>query len=188
VVRAELSALAVLPGRRGCLRCVMDAPPPAGAAPTCASEGVFGPLLGVAAALQISLANAWLDGAAPTGASLLTLDAEHWRWRAMPLGALRPDCPACSGRYEYLDGTLDLLAGGACAEGRSELELPAGIDLAAAQISLTRAGFATAGNRHVLRAEQDSLRYTLFAGGRVMLEGSGDPARLNRFVLTYLGQ
>lgn len=187
-VRAELSALAVLPGRPGCLRCVIDAPPAAGQSPTCASEGVFGPLLGVAAAVQLSLANSWLDGSAPAEASLLTLDAERWRWRETPVAALRGDCPACRGRrFEYLDGSLDLLAGGACSEGRSEIELEGGIDLGRLEGVLERAGFQTARSPQALRAEQDTLRYTLFASGRVVLEGTDDPGLLDRFVQTHLG-
>lgn len=187
VVRAEMSALAVLPGRRGCLRCMLDQPPPAGQAPTCASEGVFGPLLPVAAAVQISLANGWIDHSAAEESRLLSLDAERWRWRELDLSALRPDCPACNGRFEYLDGTLDLLAGGACSEGRSEVELAAGLDLPSLQKKLQRANFQTALSVFALRAEQSDLRYTLFASGRVVQEGSDDPALLDRFVLTYLG-
>ena len=187
----ELSALAVLPGRPGCLRCVIDRPPGAGEAPTCASEGVFGPLLGVAAALQISLANACFDGSAPPDAALLTLDAERWRWRETAVAALRPDCPACAlRRFDYLDGALDLLARGACAAGRAECELPAmpgGISLAPLETRLRDANFETAKNVFALRAQLGELRYTVFAEGRVVQEGSDDPALLERFVLTYLG-
>jgi len=62
VVRGELSARAVIPGVTGCLRCVLPAAPTPGSVPTCAAEGVFPPLLGVANALQLDAANRYLAG------------------------------------------------------------------------------------------------------------------------------
>src|SRR5207237_6318268 len=44
--------LTIVPGRTGCLRCLFEGPPPAGAVPACAEAGLLSPLCGgVAAAM-----------------------------------------------------------------------------------------------------------------------------------------
>ena len=191
VVRGQLSARAVVPGVTGCLRCLVDRPPPAGSAPTCAAEGVFPPLLAVANALQLDAANRYLAGMyTPQDDVLFSLDTDSWRLVKTSLGGWRSDCPVCGqSRFEYLDGTLDALARGACAEGRVEASLASGgIDLEAAWRLLDAAGgFTLRRNNYCLVAETSGMRYTLFASGRVVLEGSSDPADLNRFIVTCLG-
>lgn len=206
VVSGELSARAVLPGRTGCLRCLVDSPPPPGAIPTCSSAGVFPPLLGLAALLQMELAGRWLasSGAgiaaehecAPTGAAwpdiLYSFDMASLQLRQTSLRP-RADCPVCGaapgqGRYDYLDGGFDDRAASACDGSRQQLELPTPLDLARARAMLEAAGgFILRGSPFSLTAERGGLRYTLFPQGRLVLEGSEDPAELNRFVDTYLG-
>jgi adenylyltransferase/sulfurtransferase len=191
VVRGELSARAVIPGVTGCLRCLLDAPPAPGQAPTCAAAGVFPPLLGVANALQLDAANRYLGGEFTAGDDVLvSLTLPGWQWRTLALGGPRAECPVCvQGRYEYLSGERDALARQACTEGRVEGALPsAPLDLARARALLAAAGgFGLRQNPYCVVAERGGLRYTLFASGRLVLEGSDDPAELSRFVATYLG-
>jgi molybdopterin-synthase adenylyltransferase len=191
VVRGELSARAIVPGVTGCLRCLLEAPPEAGAAPTCAAEGVFPPLLGVANALQLDSANRYLAGQFSLADDVLTsLSLPEWRFKRTVLGGPRAACPVCGRqRYEYLDGSRDGLARQACASGRAEGELPGGTaDLALLQRRLSlHQEFAVRGNEYCVSAERDGLRYTIFASGRLVLEGSDDPAALNRFMADYLG-
>jgi adenylyltransferase/sulfurtransferase len=186
VVRGELSALAI-GGNGPCLRCIMDTPPQAGDVPTCAGEGVFPPLLQVANALQLELATRWLarDAGAFDG-TLYTLTLPGWRLRQLKVER-RADCPACAGRYEYLDGTLDALASHACSEERVEQVVPWKLDLAAIEQRLIAAGLPASRGRWALTAEARGLRYTLFASGKIVMEGSGDPQQLHQFTAEYLG-
>lgn len=191
VVRGELSALALIPGRSGCLRCLVDRPPPPGSLPSCASEGVFPPLLNLAALLQLELAGRWLSGAELPDI-LYSFDMQSLRMRQTTLTP-RADCPVCSappgqGRYDYLDGLFDSQAASACASGRVELTLAHPLDLDLVQRQLEASGdFALRSNPWCLSAERDGESYTVFPGGRLVLEGSDDPARLNHFAATYLG-
>lgn len=191
VVRGELSARAIIPGVTGCLRCTLDAPPGPGEVPTCAAEGVFPPLLGVANALQLDSAGRFLAGRFSAADDVLTaLSLPEWRLTRLALGGPRPRCPVCvQRRYEYLDGTLDSQARQSCASGRIEGELPGGA------VSLAQVGQAlrlhddlvVRGNPYCVTAERDGVRYTVFASGRLVVEGSDDPGELNRFLATYLG-
>lgn len=188
VVRGELSVRAVISGVTGCLRCLLDRPPAPGEVPTCAAEGVFPPLLGVANALQLDLANRWLAGRFSAEDDVLySLEVPAWRLRRLPLNGPDRQCPACQGRYEYLDGTLEALATHSCAGDRAEIILGTSIDLAVVRDRLAAGGgFALKENRFCLVAEAGAQRYTVFPTGRVILEGS-DPTELNRFLATYLG-
>lgn len=191
VVRGELSARAIVPGVSGCLRCLLEHPPLPGEAPTCAAQGVFPPLLGVANALQLDSANRYLAGQFTAADDVLTsLTIPDWRWRRVPLGGPRVDCPVCGqGRYEYLNGERDDLARQACSGERIEGALPsAPAELRSIYTTLTaHPELSVRGNTYCVIAERDGLRYTLFASGRLILEGSSDPTELSRFVATYLG-
>jgi molybdopterin-synthase adenylyltransferase len=189
VVRGELSAKAIVPGVTGCLRCVLDGPPPAGSAPTCASEGVFPPLLGVANALQLDLANRHLAGTLTSADDVLySLALPDWTLRQLKLGGPRADCPCCGQqRFDDLAGLAGLRAEQNCAPGSASADLPGGLDLDHAQQTLATAGLKLTRNTYCLVAEQGELCWTLFPGGRVIQNGSGDLVALNRFLASYLG-
>ncbi len=200
VVSGELSARALIPGHSGCLRCLVDVPPAPGSIPTCSTAGVFPPLLGLAALLQLELAGRWLrfSAAGPPASSgvwpdtLFGFDMQSLRLRSLP-APLRPDCPVCSrppgqGRYDFLDGVYDERAASACDGSRQQLELGRPLDLPRLAAQLEAAGgFVLRSGPLSLSAERDGLRYTLFPEGRMVLEGSLEPADLNRFLDTYLG-
>lgn len=187
-VRGELSARAVVPGVTGCLRCLIDQPPPPGTVPTCAAEGVFAPLLAVANALQLELANRLLAGAFTADDDVLySLEIEGWRWRQTRLAGSRTDCPACRGSFEYLDGTLEALAAASCAGQRAEVQLGAPVDLVAATDRLQAGGLMVRRNAYCLIATDGELQFTVFPSGRITLSGSDDQLQLSRFVAEYLG-
>jgi len=187
-VRGELSARAVIPGVTGCLRCLVDRPPAPGEVPTCAAEGVFPPLLAVANALQLDAANRFLAGGYRQDDDILySLNLDGWQLRQLRLSGPSNACPACRGRFEYLDGTLDHLSGQDCAAGSAAMQLaPLDLDVIARQLEVS-GRFDLRRNRFCLVADAAGLRYTVFPDGRVTLNGSSDSQELNRFAAEYLG-
>jgi adenylyltransferase/sulfurtransferase len=95
ILRFDGQLMTVLPGRTACYRCVFDAPPPAGAIPTCAQAGVLGAMPGVVGTLQAAEAIKFLLG---RGALLtdcvLTYEALATKFRRVTVRR-RPDCPLC---------------------------------------------------------------------------------------------
>lgn len=86
--------LTVLPGRTGCLRCLFEGPPPAGAVPACAEAGVLAPLCGVVGAAMARAAIQILLGA-PDAGVLHRWDA--LRGTERPLTVKRdPHCVSCA--------------------------------------------------------------------------------------------
>jgi len=94
--------LSVVPGRTGCLRCLFEGPPPAGAVPACAEAGVASPLCGVVGASMALAAVRLLDEE-----KIIIFSPDHepgvlYRWDGLhgterPLAVKRdPACAACA--------------------------------------------------------------------------------------------
>lgn len=95
ILRFEGQLMTVLPGRTACYRCIFNAPPPAGVAPTCSQAGVLGAMAGVIGTLQAAEALKYLLGRGQLLTdSLLVYDALAAKFRKVALRR-NPDCPLC---------------------------------------------------------------------------------------------
>jgi molybdopterin/thiamine biosynthesis adenylyltransferase len=98
VLRTTAQLLSIVPaGLGGCLRCLFEAPPPAGEVPSCADAGILGPVAGLAGALMGAEALRLLSG--ERGAyegRLYTFEARSARSRLV-LVRKRQGCLACAG-------------------------------------------------------------------------------------------
>jgi molybdopterin/thiamine biosynthesis adenylyltransferase len=96
VLRTTAQLLTIAPASLGgCLRCLFEAPPPAGEVPSCAQAGILGPVAGFAGALMGAEALRLL--ARERGAyegRLFTYEARTARSRLVPVRK-RPGCTAC---------------------------------------------------------------------------------------------
>jgi molybdopterin/thiamine biosynthesis adenylyltransferase len=98
VLRTTAQVLTIAPGGiGGCLRCLFEEPPPAGAVPSCAEAGILGPVAAFAGALMGSEALRILAG--ERGAyegRLHTWESRSARSRVV-LVRKRQGCAACAG-------------------------------------------------------------------------------------------
>ena len=96
ILRFDGQLLTVLPGDTTCYRCVFQAPPPAGAVPSCSQAGVLGVLAGVIGTLQAAEAIKFLlrQGDLLTD-TLLFYNALEATFRRITLKR-NPRCPLCS--------------------------------------------------------------------------------------------
>jgi len=97
VLRTSLQILTVVPGFSGCVRCLFEAPPPAGQVPSCAEAGIVGALSAFAGGLMGAEALRLLAGerGAYVG-RLFVYEARSGRGRLVVVRR-RPGCPACAG-------------------------------------------------------------------------------------------
>jgi molybdopterin/thiamine biosynthesis adenylyltransferase len=87
--------ITVLPGETACYRCIFNAPPPAGAVPSCSQAGVLGVLAGVIGSLQATEAIKYILGIGRLLTdTLLTYDALEMKFRAVKVSR-NPNCPLC---------------------------------------------------------------------------------------------
>ena len=95
ILRFDGQTMTVKPGQTACYRCIFNAPPPAGAVPSCSQAGVLGVLAGVVGTLQATEAVKFLlDQGDLLTNSLLVYDALKTTFRKVSLKR-NSTCPLC---------------------------------------------------------------------------------------------
>jgi len=196
-------SMSILPGMTACLRCVFPEPPPAGAAPTCDTAGIWGPVSAMVGAAQAADAMKIIVGRTDLlSGTLLSFDAWRNSSRQLDLrSARRADCPCCGGReFEYLAGRHGGQTRVLC--GRNSVQvIPRGegvggfsLGLADLAARLARHGeFAL--TEHTLAGrfsgerspEGFPLGITVFADGRAIVSGTTDAAVARGIYSRYVG-
>lgn len=106
-VGAEGQVLSILPGRRPCLRCLYDAPPPPCADPTCRAAGVIGPAVAAIAALEAAEAIKILSGHRELASPYL-VKIDLWQNTLQRIDAAAAcrdsNCPCCQqNNFDFLE-------------------------------------------------------------------------------------
>ncbi|HET6426489.1 MAG TPA: ThiF family adenylyltransferase [Planctomycetaceae bacterium] len=187
-------SMTIIPGETACLRCIMEAPPPAGATETCDTAGVIAPAIQVVASLQSVAAMKLLSGQRQLIARVLTIvDVWEGTFRTMKLDGLRErgDCPACGkGERRWLTGSDVSTTAVLCGRNSVQVSPPgnAGLDLARLAESLQSVGTVTR-NPFLLRVQlrEPALQLTVFRDGRAIVQGTEDPAVARTVYSRYLG-
>jgi len=96
--------MTILPGKTPCLRCVFGGPPPPGSLPTADTMGVLNTLTAAISALEASEVIKFLVGGHALNDALIQFDVWEPDFRKIPVQR-RPDCRACAGEYDFLQGT-----------------------------------------------------------------------------------
>jgi len=192
-IGTEGRVMAILPGKTPCLRCIYPTPPAAGELPTCDTAGVLAPAAAIVASLQVIAAMKILTGQAESTSQLQTLDVWSGRFRAISLeGAKRDDCPCCGNRrFGFLSAAADSTIA-LC--GRNAIQIRPTGDWKPAQ-------FATATNRlhscghfeqgkffsRCKLSDPSGITLTLFRDGRLLVDGTTDPARAKSICSRFIG-
>ncbi len=180
-----------LPGRTPCLRCYLEALPPAGSGPTCDTAGVVPTLPPLVASLGMTEVARLAAGETPAGGILtLTVWSGGFRSRRLFEGAgSSAACPVCAGtRFPALEG-----------EGAAEMVKLCGRQ--SVQITppqRTRPDFADLERRlaplgrvrrspQLLNADIEDMSLTVFPDGRCVVRGTDDPARARAYYDRYVG-
>jgi adenylyltransferase/sulfurtransferase len=191
-VGMEGRMMVIRPGSTACLRCLFPAPPKPGDLPTCDTAGVLGPAAALIASLQTVAAIKLLTGnAAALSDELLSIDLWSNRARRISLAAARsPDCPCCGLlKFEFLDRPPSESAISLC--GRDAIQIRGGHpvhlpDFAARWQPLG----ALEQTRYFLRCaleDPPGVRLTLFADGRLIVQGARDAARAKSLHARFVG-
>ncbi len=94
VVGTSGQAMAIIPGRTPCLRCLFPGMTGADDGATCSRAGIVGPMAGIFGALQANLALAHLNGQRAKAGRLISYDRSSDRWRDLAI-ATADRCELC---------------------------------------------------------------------------------------------
>jgi adenylyltransferase/sulfurtransferase len=180
------------PGPHPCLRCYLEVLPAAGSGPTCDTVGVVPTLPPLVAAIGMTEALRLAAGSPPSKGLLVI---ESWETgfssrRVFSDAAPSPACPVCAGgRFPALEGEgaseiLKLCGRRAVQVAPAGRERP---DFDALERRLARVGRVRR-SAHLLSADIDDVSLTVFADGRCVVRGTGDPARARTLYERYIGR
>ncbi|MBO8165204.1 MAG: ThiF family adenylyltransferase [Brevibacillus sp.] len=191
-VSAKGMFAAIRPGITPCLRCLFPEAPKPGETPTCDTAGVIGPIIHVIASYQAAEAMKLLIGADDA----LNPHLEHvdlWLNQHQQLSissARRSDCPTCGLRqFVYLEPTSDEgLATSLC--GRNTIQISPAVetrlDLEQLVERLSPLGKVER-NPFLLRFHIGEHTLVVFPDGRVLVQGTDDPALARSLHARYIG-
>ncbi len=181
--------LAVLPGRGPCLRCVFPEPPPAGALPTCDTEGVLNTGPALVAAMQATAAiKHWVD---PDSMDTRLRHIDLWQGTVRVLDVLRTeDCATCvRGEYTFLREDARAWVTTLC--GRNAVQITPPADSPAPDLGALRTRLEAVGrvrdNGLLLQASIEAYTLLVFPDGRVVVQGTTDPAQARGVVARFIG-
>lgn len=175
-----------------CLRCYLEALPPAGSGPTCDTAGIVPTLPPTVAGIAMTEAlRTIVDGAFSRGVLAISAWSGLWTSRRLFEDA-RPSsaCPVCAGtRYPALEGegaseVVKLCGRSAVQVAPAARERP---DLDALERRLARVG-GVHRSEHLLSADVEGVSLTVFSDGRCVVRGTGDPLRARTLYERYVGR
>ena len=191
-VGAEGFVAVFAPGETPCLRCYLEALPPAGSGPTCDTVGVVPTLPPLVAAIGMTETLRLAVGEKPSpGMLFLRVWEEGFRSRRLfSETPPSPACPVCAGtRFPALEGEGASEVVKLC--GRRSVQVaPAGRerpDLDALEERLARVA-RTRRSPYLLSADLDDVSLTIFSDGRCVVRGTGDPSRARTLYERYIGR
>lgn len=168
----------IVPGRRPCLRCVFENPPPPGALPTCDTVGVLGSAAAVIAGIQTTETLKMLVGAEEQLlGGLVRYDAWTGEFTTVQTGSARTECRTCGKRdFEYLEGGG--VSGALRLCGRDAIQLLPSEGAPPPQLSVVAARLErewdVTVNEYFLRARRNGITLHLFRDGRLIADGTTD--------------
>jgi adenylyltransferase/sulfurtransferase len=181
-----------VPGETPCLRCYLEALPPAGSGPTCDTVGVVPtlPLLvasaGLTEALRLAVGRPTSRGVLSAAVWSGQLSARRLFEHARP----SPACPVCAeSRFPALEGEgaseiVKLCGRNSVQISPSDRERP---DFDALESRLARVGRVRR-SPQLLSAEVEGVNLTVFSDGRCIVRGTGDPGLARALYERYVGR
>jgi adenylyltransferase/sulfurtransferase len=181
-------SMTIIPGQTPCLRCVFPNPPPRMTMPTCETDGVLGTITATMGAMQATEAMKVLTGSQEVSRDLIMLDM--WAMSFERVQTVRnPDCPACNGRYDFLEKRDVLIKSSFCGQSRA-IQV---VDTRCGNFNMIELTEKLKGadnltcNEHMIRFDAEGLRITVFPDGRAIIGNTLDESQAEKVYLKYVG-
>lgn len=184
--------MTIAPGRRPCLRCVLEEMPAPGSGETCDTAGVIMPITSIIASIQSAEAIKLLVGKSDKlHNSLVRIDVWDFKIHRMDLSGFADnrDCPACGkGEFDFLHGAGRQVTTTLC--GRNAVQIArsgaTAIDFIALAERLKPLG-EVAFNEFLLKFRIDDYDVTVFRDARSIIRGTTDPNVARGIYARYIG-
>ncbi|MCQ4087854.1 ThiF family adenylyltransferase [Saccharibacillus sp. JS10] len=181
-----ISAIFV-PGKTPCLRCLVPEADSGGE--TCDTVGVISPVVDIVASYQAIEAIKWLVGDIEAQrTSVLSFDLWHHRIHELKQTPARVDCPCCGLKLYPALHQDEKLVLSLCGRESIQISGHAPFDLQEWANKLEATAKSIKVNPYLIRIELlEHVRLVLFEDGRVLVQGTDDPARARTLYDRYIG-
>jgi adenylyltransferase/sulfurtransferase len=180
--------MTIIPHKTPCLRCFIAGSMGRGMIQTCDTAGVISPAPFVIGSLQTAEAMKILVGAEDINRELIVIDVWKGNFDHLKIHP-HPDCPACQGKYEFLEGKTGLKTTSLCGQNAVQvLNTEARqISLAELAVHLKPIAAQVTYNEFMLRFTVDNHEMVVFPDGRAILKNTTDESLARGLYAKYIG-
>ena len=178
--------LTVLPHETPCLRCISryrSGP----TLLTCDTSGVISPAPVITASLQCVEAMKVITGAENINRDLITIDVWSGMFSRLKVKADK-DCPACQGKYEFLDAKFGTKTTSLCGQNSVQVVSTKTTEVDFTELSqkLSRIGEVSF-NDFMLSFTVDGRNMVIFPDGRAIIKNTSDESLGRSLYAKYIG-
>jgi molybdopterin/thiamine biosynthesis adenylyltransferase len=179
--------MTIVPGETPCFRCFSHTVPAPGSMPTCETVGILGTVPAVVGSLQATEAIKLLANRADINRDLLVIDVWRGTFDRLKLDKFAA-CPACHGRYEFLEAGFDFKVTSLCGQSRA-MQV---VDTSAGKIDLDSLAARQPRTAKVTRYEYGlnisvgDYEIIVFADGRAIIKGTIDESVVRDLYARYV--
>lgn len=178
----------IIPGKTPCFRCFASGMPSHRLALTCDTAGVISPAPFIIGSLQVAEAMKILVGAAEgISRDIVMIDVWERTFHRLEISR-RSACPACQGKYEFLEGKFGIKTTALCGQNAVQVLNTDIRELSFEKLSARLKPLAEVSyNEHMLRFTVDNNEMLVFPDGRAILRDSTDESLARGLYAKYIG-
>ncbi len=180
--------MTIIPGKSPCFRCVSPVLPEFGARLTCETVGVVGTVPAIIGSLQATEAMKILVGSEEINRELIMIDVWKRSFNNLKLGH-RDNCPACHGKYDFLENRFVMKTTSFCGQSRAVQV----VNTEVTEIDLDelarrlRSVDDISNNEFMLHFSVDDKEIIVFPDGRAIIKNTIDESLAKELYVKYIG-
>jgi molybdopterin-synthase adenylyltransferase len=179
--------MAIIPEVTACFRCVWNRPSRIGVAHTCDTTGVIAPAPFVIGSLQSAEAMKILTGSKEAGQGLTSIDVWKGNYKVLKTNR-HPDCPACHGKYEFLEKRFGTKTTSLCGQNAVQITTPEVKTVSLVDLAKQLEAVGTVNyNEFMLSFAVDHTEMVIFPDGRAIVKNTNDESFARGFYTKYIG-
>jgi len=177
----------IIPGKTPCFRCFSASEPGGGMLLTCDTAGVISPAPFIIGSLQTVEAMKILVGAEEINRRLIVIDVWQGSFHSVEISP-REDCPACQGKYEFLERKLGLRTVSLCGQNAVQVLNPEIKHISLEELAARlKAGGKVTYNEFMLRFIVNNHEMVVFPDGRAIIRNTTDESLARGLYAKYIG-
>jgi len=179
--------MTIIPGETPCFRCLSSSAPHPQLVLTCDTAGVISPAPFIIGSLESVEAMKILVGAKEINRDLIIIDVWKGTFVHLKISA-HQDCPACQGKYEFLEGELGVRTTSLCSQNAVQVLIPKVESISLEELAARLKPVAQVSyNEFMLRFTVDNHEMVVFPDGRAILRNTTDESLARGLYAKYVG-